>query len=109
MRSHTVPRAYLVGFATKAGLVVVDPRGSPEEALRAQSLTPLDDVSVRPDYYAVRRSTGLDQGPEQAFDLMEKRIWHLRKALRAGPLSDEPLASGRGSRARNSFAVGTAR
>jgi hypothetical protein len=90
MRSHTVPRAYLVGFAEKDGLVVVNPR-SPDEALRAQNLTPIDDVSIRPDYYAVRRSTGLDYGPENALDLMEKRIFYLRKGLRPGPLSDKDL------------------
>jgi hypothetical protein len=92
MRSHTVPRSYLAGFAEKTGLVVVDPRRSPEEALRAQRPTKVDDVSVRDDYYAVRRSTGLDQGPEQSLDRMEKRIWHLRKALRAGPLSLDDLS-----------------
>jgi len=63
---HTVPRAYLVGFADKDGLVVVDRRRPWEKQLRAQIRTPIKRISTRPDQYALRRSTGLDDGPERA-------------------------------------------
>jgi len=88
---HTLPKAYLVGFADKEGAVVVDRHRPPEEQLRAQIRTPIKRISTRPDQYALRRSTGLDYGPERAFGLMENRIPRLRKALRTGPLSNEDL------------------
>jgi hypothetical protein len=89
--AHTVPRAYLVGFADKNQLVVINRNHPVAEQVRAQDTTSIKDVSTRPDYYALRRSTGLDEGPERALGLMEKRIFHLRKALRTGPLSDDDL------------------
>jgi hypothetical protein len=88
---HTVPRGYLVGFADKEGVVVVDRRRPPEEQLRAQVRTRIVNVSTRPDQYSVRRATGLDNGPERAFGLMENPLFRLRKALRSGPLRDENL------------------
>jgi hypothetical protein len=88
---HTVPRGYLVGFADGDGLVVVNKHEPAEAQLRAQVRTRVVDVSVRPDQYALRRSTGLDNGPERAFGLMENPLFRLRKALRSGDLSDEQL------------------
>lgn len=88
---HTLPKAYLVGFADRDGAIVVDRSRPPDEQLRAQIRTPIKRVSTRPDQYALRRSTGLDNGPERAFGLMENGLFRLRKALRSGPLSDEDL------------------
>ncbi len=88
---HTVPRGYLVGFADNEGIVVVDRRLPLEKQLRAQIRVPIRRVSTRSDQYALRRSTGLDDGPERAFKLMEDPLFRLRKALRSGPLSDEDL------------------
>jgi Protein of unknown function (DUF4238) len=88
---HTVPRGYLVGFAPGGGVVVVNRHQPVEPQLRAQARRRIVDVSIRPDQYALRRSTGLDNGPERAFGLMENPLFRLRKALRSGDLSDEQL------------------
>lgn len=88
---HTVPRGYLVGFEMGKGVIVVNRHQLATPQVRAQVRTPIRDISIRPDQYSLRRSNGLDNGPERAFGLMENRLFQLRKALRSGDLSDEHL------------------